>query len=109
MDGAQRAGRHTQRWDGRDHQGRLLPAGTYFLRLEFAGRVETQKISLLRLKRPISRAANAAIRRRQTGAALEPGRRPSRPGRKRKENTMHYYTYQAVLAASERSTGGSRT
>jgi flagellar hook assembly protein FlgD len=48
MDGVQRAGRHSHRWDGRDHQGRLLPAGTYFLRLEFAGRVETQKLSLVR-------------------------------------------------------------
>ena len=48
MDGVQRAGRHSHRWDGRDHQGRLLPAGTYFLRLEFAGREETQKLSLLR-------------------------------------------------------------
>jgi flagellar hook assembly protein FlgD len=45
-DGLHRAGRHTLQWDGRDAQGRPLPAGTYFLRLEFAGRVEAQKIVL---------------------------------------------------------------
>ena len=42
------AGRHTLVWDGRDGEGRTLPAGQYFLRLEFAGRVEAQKIVLTR-------------------------------------------------------------
>lgn len=40
------AGRQTLQWDGRDGEGRALPAGTCFARLEFAGRVEAQKIVL---------------------------------------------------------------
>jgi hypothetical protein len=42
--GPRQPGRYTARWDGRDGGGRNLPAGVYFARLEFAGRMEAQKI-----------------------------------------------------------------
>jgi len=42
------AGRHTVTWNGRDERGRPLPAGTYFLRLETAGGVETQRVHLVK-------------------------------------------------------------
>jgi hypothetical protein len=42
--GAQGAGRHTTRWDGRDANGRALPAGVYLLRLEAANHVTTRKL-----------------------------------------------------------------
>ena len=44
VDGLQVAGRHAMRWDGRDTNGTPLAAGVYLVRLEFAGRVETQKL-----------------------------------------------------------------
>jgi hypothetical protein len=47
-DGAPGAGRHQVRWEGRDQQGRALPAGTYFIRLEFDGRSEARKVVLAR-------------------------------------------------------------
>jgi hypothetical protein len=47
-DGAIPAGRHGVRWDGRDSDGVLLPPGVYFARLEFLGRIETDKIVLSR-------------------------------------------------------------
>jgi flagellar hook assembly protein FlgD len=47
-DGAPGAGRHEVRWGGRDHDGRALPAGTYFIRLEFNGRSEARKVVLAR-------------------------------------------------------------
>ncbi len=47
-EGRMESGRQTLQWDGRDGEGRALPAGTYFARLEFAGRVEAQKIVLTR-------------------------------------------------------------
>ena len=40
------AGRRALRWDGRDTRGARLAAGVYFVRLAFAGRVETQKLVL---------------------------------------------------------------
>jgi hypothetical protein len=43
-DGIQSAGEHTARWAGRDERGARRPAGVYLVRLEFGGRVETQKI-----------------------------------------------------------------
>jgi hypothetical protein len=45
-EGIGHAGRHTLHWDGRDTQGRRVPAGVYFLRLAFSGRVEAQKLVL---------------------------------------------------------------
>ena len=47
-DGVPGAGRHQLRWEGRDQQGRSLPAGTYFIRLEFDGRSEARKVVLTR-------------------------------------------------------------
>ena len=44
----QAAGRHTTRWDGRDADGRALPAGVYLLRLETAGRVTSRKVVIAR-------------------------------------------------------------
>jgi hypothetical protein len=46
--GTESAGRHVVRWDGRDAAGRSLPAGVYFVRLDFAGRYEASKIVLTR-------------------------------------------------------------
>jgi hypothetical protein len=43
-DGIQSSGRHTARWDGRSAGRKSLPAGVYFVRLEFAGIVETRKV-----------------------------------------------------------------
>jgi hypothetical protein len=43
-DEIQNPGRHMKRWDGRDARGNSLPAGVYLVRLEFAGKVETQKL-----------------------------------------------------------------
>lgn len=37
-DGTVMAGRHSIAWDGRDEHGRVVPAGTYFVRLEGFGR-----------------------------------------------------------------------
>jgi hypothetical protein len=47
-EGVQPAGRHTLRWDGRDRDGRRLPAGTYFIRLEQADRIEARKVVVAR-------------------------------------------------------------
>ena len=46
--GAQTAGRHSTRWDGRDGRGAEIPSGVYFLRLEAAGGVQTQKLVIAR-------------------------------------------------------------
>lgn len=35
-------------WDGRDEQGKTVPSGIYFVRVEFDGRAESDKIILLR-------------------------------------------------------------
>jgi hypothetical protein len=43
-EGGQSAGRHTIRWDGRTARGTVAPAGVYFVRLEFGGRVQMQKL-----------------------------------------------------------------
>ena len=42
------AGGHRLRWDGRDMQGRDLPAGIYFARVIAAGEIQVQKIALVR-------------------------------------------------------------
>jgi flagellar hook assembly protein FlgD len=42
------AGRHRARWDGRDHDGRPVADGVYFLRLAAAGEVVTGKVAKLR-------------------------------------------------------------
>jgi hypothetical protein len=48
LDGAQSAGPHTLRWEGRAANGDALPPGAYFARLEFAGRSEVRKLVLMR-------------------------------------------------------------
>ena len=47
-DGVERAGHYEVTWNGRASGGKQLPAGVYFLRFEFAGAIETQKIVLSR-------------------------------------------------------------
>ena len=42
------AGPYSRSWDGRGAGGERVPSGVYFARLEFAGRVEAQKIVLTR-------------------------------------------------------------
>jgi len=46
-EGVQPAGTHGARWDGRDGEGRRLAAGTYFIRLQTDGGVETGKVMLV--------------------------------------------------------------
>ncbi|MCK4546983.1 MAG: right-handed parallel beta-helix repeat-containing protein [Candidatus Eisenbacteria sp.] len=47
--GSRLPGRHLIQWDGRGEDGRALPSGVYFCRLEIEGRlVETRKLALLR-------------------------------------------------------------
>jgi hypothetical protein len=46
--GPQSAGQHEIGWDGTNASGKPLPAGVYFVRLEFAGRVEARKIVIAR-------------------------------------------------------------
>jgi len=41
-------GRHAIEWDGRDHEGRDVGSGVYFLRLEALGKAETRQAVLLR-------------------------------------------------------------
>ena len=47
-DSVERAGRYEATWNGRASGGKQLPAGVYFLRFEYAGTIETQKIVLSR-------------------------------------------------------------
>ena len=41
-------GRHEAAWDGRDDDGRLVPAGVYFARLQTGDRVESLKMALIK-------------------------------------------------------------
>jgi len=41
-------GTHTASWTCRDSQGRAMPSGTYFYRLEADGFVETRRMTLIR-------------------------------------------------------------
>jgi hypothetical protein len=47
-EGPQSGGSHVMQWNGRDRRGAEVPSGVYFLRLEFQGAVETQKIVIAR-------------------------------------------------------------
>jgi hypothetical protein len=47
VDAVHAAGRQVVRWDARDGRGDPLPAGVYFVRIAFGGRVETQKLVLV--------------------------------------------------------------
>jgi len=42
------AGTHSATWTGRDSQGRAMPSGTYFYRLEAGGYCETRRMTLVR-------------------------------------------------------------
>jgi hypothetical protein len=48
VDGTLPAGRHRAVWDGRDHDGRPVGDGVYFLRLSSAGDVVTGKVARIR-------------------------------------------------------------
>jgi hypothetical protein len=48
VDAVRPAGRQVATWDGLAARGSALPAGVYFVRLAFDGRVETQKLVLAR-------------------------------------------------------------
>ena len=43
-EGEEEAGPHVVMWDGRGARGRELAAGVYFVRIDFGGRKEAQKI-----------------------------------------------------------------
>ncbi len=44
----QSVGTHTATWTGRDSQGRAMPSGTDFYRLEAGGYTETKRMTLIR-------------------------------------------------------------
>jgi outer membrane protein assembly factor BamB/predicted phosphodiesterase len=46
--GPQSPGRHAVRWDGRDHAGRDVASGVYFLRLAAGAQVATARLTLVR-------------------------------------------------------------
>ena len=46
--GARPAGDYHLAWDGRDDDGRALPSGVYFIRLEAEGKTATRKITILK-------------------------------------------------------------
>jgi len=48
VDGPRAAGRHAERWDGRDRSGRAMASGIYFARLVAADATTTTKLVLLR-------------------------------------------------------------
>jgi hypothetical protein len=48
VDGRLAAGRHEVGWDARDGDGRLVPTGLYFCRLEWLGRTLERKLAVLR-------------------------------------------------------------
>ena len=48
VDGYKKKGGHSLNWDGTNNTGELLPAGIYFIRMEFAGGFMTQKITFLK-------------------------------------------------------------
>ena len=48
VDATQAAGSHTTSWDGRDDSGALLPAGSYFYRLDVGGVQQSRRVLLLR-------------------------------------------------------------
>ncbi len=48
VDGPRAAGRHTELWNGLDDRGAAAASGVYFVRLESAGRVTTQKAVLMK-------------------------------------------------------------
>ena len=48
VEGEQPAGQASRLWDGRDAQGRRVPTGVYFYRLEAGGEVLTRKLMVIR-------------------------------------------------------------
>ena len=48
VDAPRTSGRHTEQWDGLDDRGAAAASGVYFVRLESAGRVTTQKAVLMK-------------------------------------------------------------
>jgi len=48
LSGEREAGSHSVVWEGRDQAGRALPSGVYFARIDAGGRIEAQKVVLLK-------------------------------------------------------------
>lgn len=48
LDAERGAGAHDVRWDGRDDDGRALPAGIYFLRLAAGSEVRTRRVAVVK-------------------------------------------------------------
>ena len=48
LQGRTTAGAHVQQWDGRSDRGTPVPAGVYFIRMQTASGVRTQRVTLLR-------------------------------------------------------------
>ena len=48
VDGYKQTGGYSLNWDGTNYAGESLPAGIYFIRIEYAGGIMTQKITLLK-------------------------------------------------------------
>jgi flagellar basal-body rod modification protein FlgD len=47
VDGDRAAGTYRAAWDGRDGNGRAVPAGVYFVRLDAAGERASRKVAML--------------------------------------------------------------
>jgi len=48
VDAARSAGRHSLVWAGRDREGRAIPAGIYFVRMDAGGETQIQKAVITR-------------------------------------------------------------
>ena len=48
FDGEDGPGSHEEIWDGRDQDGRRVPSGSYFVRLEAGGAADTRKVALIK-------------------------------------------------------------
>jgi flagellar hook assembly protein FlgD len=48
VDGELDAGRHQAKWDGTNNDGKRIPAGIYFSRLDSGGKRATEKVILVK-------------------------------------------------------------
>ena len=47
LEGTMKAGYHTVKWQRKDNNGRILPRGTYFIRLKTENTVDVKKVVIL--------------------------------------------------------------